>query len=155
MLRVDPRRKLYSLARAGNRAAFLCGDAYLLLRGLSAGEERLRGVLRLRSGHLRQHHCHDQESDQGERRYHEQANAHLDSPGLLMYALASSLTWCPGADMKTRQIRLNGRVQGVGFRYALRDEAQRLGLNGWVRNCIDGSVEALLQGETHAVEALV
>jgi len=72
-----------------------------------------------------------------------------------MDALASSLTWCPGVDMKTRQIRVSGRVQGVGFRYALRDEAQRLGLNGWVRNCPDGSVEALLQGETHAVEALV
>ncbi|HET7364216.1 MAG TPA: acylphosphatase [Burkholderiales bacterium] len=57
--------------------------------------------------------------------------------------------------MKTRQIRVQGRVQGVGFRYALRDEAQRLGLSGWVRNCTDGSVEALLQGEARAVEALV
>ena len=57
--------------------------------------------------------------------------------------------------MKTRQIRVTGRVQGVGFRYALRDEAQRLGVAGWVRNCIDGSVEALLQGEAHAVDALV
>jgi acylphosphatase len=57
--------------------------------------------------------------------------------------------------MKTRQIRVRGRVQGVGFRYALRDEAQRLGLAGWVRNCADGSVEALLQGEAQAVEALV
>jgi acylphosphatase len=57
--------------------------------------------------------------------------------------------------MKTRQIRVHGRVQGVGFRYALRDEAQRLGVSGWVRNCADGSVEALLQGESRAVEALV
>jgi acylphosphatase len=57
--------------------------------------------------------------------------------------------------MRTRQIRLDGRVQGVGFRYALRDEAQRLGLAGWVRNCADGSVEALVQGETQAVETLV
>jgi acylphosphatase len=57
--------------------------------------------------------------------------------------------------MKTRQIRVQGRVQGVGFRYALRDEAQRLGVSGWVRNCTDGSVEALLQGEARAVEALV
>ena len=62
----------------------------------------------------------------------------------------------PGvAGMRTRQIRVNGRVQGVGFRYALRDEAQRLRLSGWVRNRADGSVEALLQGEAHAVEALV
>jgi acylphosphatase len=57
--------------------------------------------------------------------------------------------------MKTRQIRVSGRVQGVGFRYALRDEAQRLGLAGWVRNRADGSVEALLQGGAQAVEALV
>ena len=57
--------------------------------------------------------------------------------------------------MKTRQIRVTGCVQGVGFRYALRDEAQRLGVNGWVRNCADGSVEALLQGELHAVDALL
>ena len=57
--------------------------------------------------------------------------------------------------MRTRQIRVNGRVQGVGFRYALRDEARGLGVTGWVRNCADGSVEALLQGETPAVEALV
>ncbi len=57
--------------------------------------------------------------------------------------------------MKTRQIRVQGRVQGVGFRYALRDAAQRLGVSGWVRNCSDGSVEALLQGEPRAVEALL
>lgn len=57
--------------------------------------------------------------------------------------------------MKTRQIRAQGRVQGIGFRYALRDEAQRLGVSGWVRNRTDGSVEGLLQGEPSAVEALV
>jgi acylphosphatase len=57
--------------------------------------------------------------------------------------------------METRRIRVKGRVQGVGFRYALRDEAERLGVTGWVRNCADGSVEALLQGQTPAVELLV
>ena len=57
--------------------------------------------------------------------------------------------------MVTRQIRVKGRVQGVGFRYSLRDEAQRLRLSGWVRNRADGSVEALLQGEAADVEALV
>lgn len=57
--------------------------------------------------------------------------------------------------MMTRQIRLRGRVQGVGFRYALRREAQRAGLRGWVRNRIDGSVEALLQGDAEAVARLV
>jgi len=57
--------------------------------------------------------------------------------------------------MGTRQIRVSGRVQGVGFRYALRDEARRLGLCGWVRNCVDGTVQALLQGEDGPVAGLV
>jgi acylphosphatase len=48
-----------------------------------------------------------------------------------------------------------GRVQGVGFRYALRDEALRLGVAGWVRNRADGSVEALLHGDEHALEQLI
>lgn len=57
--------------------------------------------------------------------------------------------------MATRQIRVSGRVQGVGYRYALHDEARRLGVRGWVRNCADGTVEALLQGDEAAVNALV
>jgi acylphosphatase len=57
--------------------------------------------------------------------------------------------------MVTRQIRVRGRVQGVGFRYSLRDEATRLRLAGWVRNRLDGSVEALAQGDATAVDALV
>jgi acylphosphatase len=57
--------------------------------------------------------------------------------------------------MVTRQIRVTGRVQGVGFRYALRREAERCGVSGWVRNRRDGSVEALLQGDANAVERLV
>ena len=57
--------------------------------------------------------------------------------------------------MRTRQIRVSGRVQGVGYRFALRDEALRLGITGWVRNCADGSVEALLQGDDEAVAQVV
>ena len=57
--------------------------------------------------------------------------------------------------MTSRQIRVQGRVQGVGFRYALRDEAERLGVTGWVRNRSDGSVQALLQGEQAAMERLL
>jgi acylphosphatase len=56
--------------------------------------------------------------------------------------------------MITRRVRITGRVQGVGFRYAMQDEAARRGVNGWVRNRSDGSVEALLQGEAAAVESL-
>ena len=57
--------------------------------------------------------------------------------------------------MGSRQIRVSGRVQGVGFRYALRDEARRLGLVGWVRNRADGSVEAFVQGDEASVAALL
>ncbi len=57
--------------------------------------------------------------------------------------------------MITRQIRVRGRVQGVGFRYALRREAQRAGVQGWVRNRHDGSVEAVMQGEADAVAQVV
>ena len=53
------------------------------------------------------------------------------------------------------ELRITGRVQGVGFRDALRYEARRLGLTGWVRNRRDGSVEALAQGAPAAVDALV
>jgi acylphosphatase len=56
--------------------------------------------------------------------------------------------------MISRRVRITGRVQGVGFRYAMQDEAARRGVNGWVRNRSDGSVEALLQGEAAAVESL-
>jgi acylphosphatase len=57
--------------------------------------------------------------------------------------------------MMTRQIRVSGRVQGVGFRDALRDEAERAGLTGWVRNRADGTVEAVLQGEADGVQTVV
>lgn len=57
--------------------------------------------------------------------------------------------------MVTRQIRVSGRVQGVGYRDALRWEAEKHGVTGWVRNCSDGSVEALLQGTQEAVGALI
>ena len=57
--------------------------------------------------------------------------------------------------MATRQIRVSGRVQGVGYRDALHWEAEKRGVTGWVRNRADGSVEALLQGTQEAVDALI
>jgi acylphosphatase len=57
--------------------------------------------------------------------------------------------------MITRRLRIRGLVQGVGYRYALRREAQRQGVAGWVRNRSDGSVEALLQGAAKRVAEVV
>lgn len=57
--------------------------------------------------------------------------------------------------MLTRRLEIIGRVQGVGFRYAMQGEAERLGVRGWVRNRRDGSVEALAHGEPAAVERLI
>jgi len=48
-------------------------------------------------------------------------------------------------------LRIIGRVHGVGYRAWLVGEAERRGLSGWVRNRSDGSVEAVLTGESGAV----
>jgi acylphosphatase len=50
---------------------------------------------------------------------------------------------------------VTGRVQGVFFRAWTRDEAQSLGVTGWVRNCRDGSVEAQLEGDPEAIDELL
>jgi len=50
---------------------------------------------------------------------------------------------------------IGGRVQGVGFRYALIERARSRDVAGWVRNNADGTVEAVFEGTPDAVEALV
>ena len=59
--------------------------------------------------------------------------------------------------MQRRAVRLTirGRVQGVGYRWWASRIARRLGLDGWVRNRLDGSVELLAIGPDTAIEALV
>lgn len=53
------------------------------------------------------------------------------------------------------RILVSGRVQGVGYRAWLAEEGRRLGLSGWVRNRLDGKVEALVAGDADLVDALV
>ncbi len=48
-----------------------------------------------------------------------------------------------------------GRVQGVGFRWFVRDRAEAMGLVGWVRNRTDGSVELVAEGPSEALTALL
>jgi acylphosphatase len=54
-----------------------------------------------------------------------------------------------------KQLTIHGRVQGVGFRDAMRWEAERLGVTGWVRNRRDGTVEAVVAGSAESVAAIV
>jgi acylphosphatase len=53
------------------------------------------------------------------------------------------------------RVRVHGRVQGVFFRAETRDRARSLGLAGWVRNCPDGSVEAVFEGDRERVQSMV
>jgi acylphosphatase len=57
--------------------------------------------------------------------------------------------------MKSVRVRVEGRVQGVGYRAWTEDEARRRGLAGWVRNRRDGAVEAEIAGEDAVVEAMI
>ena len=59
------------------------------------------------------------------------------------------------ADCKRVHLRVNGLVQGVFFRQTAKEEAQGLGLRGWVRNRRDGDVEAVVEGPNAAVDEFV
>ncbi len=50
---------------------------------------------------------------------------------------------------------VEGRVQGVGYRYFVEDEAMSLDLKGWVRNLWDGRVEVVAEGQRQALEKLL
>lgn len=52
-------------------------------------------------------------------------------------------------------LTIEGRVQGVFFRASAQEQAIRLGLKGWARNCPDGSVEVVAEGERKKIDNLV
>jgi acylphosphatase len=56
---------------------------------------------------------------------------------------------------KVLRLHIAGRVQGVGFRAFIADEARTRGLAGWVRNRRDGSVETLIAGDGYAIDEMV
>lgn len=57
--------------------------------------------------------------------------------------------------MAAKRLVIAGRVQGVGYRDWMVREAARLGVSGWVRNRRDGTIEALVDGDTASVEELL
>jgi acylphosphatase len=56
--------------------------------------------------------------------------------------------------MSQMHVRVRGMVQGVGFRWFVRERARRLGLAGWVRNLPDGSVEVAAAGDDVQLDLL-
>ena len=58
-------------------------------------------------------------------------------------------------DVRTVRVRIEGRVQGVGYRYWTERTAAALGLSGWVRNRRDGSVEAVFSGTPDKVADII
>lgn len=57
--------------------------------------------------------------------------------------------------VQARRLRIHGHVQGVGYRYWFEQAARSLGINGWVRNRSDETVEAVISGPQVAMDALI
>ena len=59
------------------------------------------------------------------------------------------------ADKKRIRATIKGRVQGVNFRMETMRAAEKIGVNGWVRNKSDGNVEALIEGDPEKVDQML
>ncbi len=57
--------------------------------------------------------------------------------------------------MQQAHIFISGFVQGIGFRYFVKNNARQLDLTGWVRNTPDNKVEAVFQGEKAVIDQMV
>lgn len=60
----------------------------------------------------------------------------------------------PG-DLHTFRVLVSGRVQGVSFRYYAQQQAQLIGITGWVRNLPDGRVEAMIRGDAASTDRML
>ena len=58
-------------------------------------------------------------------------------------------------DTQRAHVKITGKVQGVGFRAACRDQARQIGVQGWVKNMSNGSVEAVFEGSQAAVQRMI
>ena len=58
-------------------------------------------------------------------------------------------------DITSLRLKIEGFVQAVGYRHFAIGEARKLALDGWVRNCANGTVEVLVSGPNKAVETFV
>jgi acylphosphatase len=65
------------------------------------------------------------------------------------------MTTADSMQQSRARIRIRGRVQGVYYRASLAQQAAQLGIVGWVRNCEDGSVEAVAEGNRAAIDSLL
>ena len=56
--------------------------------------------------------------------------------------------------MKTVKAHVSGRVQGVGFRYFVKTQAEQLNIRGYAKNLANGQVEVIMQGDIEAIDSL-